>query len=134
MVEKPTTLGHLIRATLENIVYAIQGNLGHLARIYTKAFSPRLHVTGGLSHSRLFTEILADCAGMPVSVSKYREGTAVGAAIFASVGIGIYPDLLEAARNMVQLEDSVEPVPEHTHDYKRSYERWRDLYHTIADL
>jgi autoinducer 2 (AI-2) kinase len=134
MVERPTTLGHLIRATLENIVYAIQGNIGHLARIYGKAFSRELHITGGLSQSRLFVEILAGCTGMPVTVSKYREGTSLGAAICASVGIGLYPDLVEAARHMVQLEESVEPVPDHTSLYRKGYERWRDLYTAIADL
>ena len=135
MIEKPTTLGDMIRATLENIVYAIQGNMSHLARIYTKALlPPTLYLTGGLSHSRLFTEILADCTGIPVAVSRFREGTALGAALCASVGVGFYPDLLEAARNMVQIEERIEPVPEHTTLYKRSYERWKDLYQVIPDL
>jgi sugar (pentulose or hexulose) kinase len=135
MVEKPTTLGHLIRATLENIVYAIYGNLGHLLRVLKDAPPcETMYATGGLTRSSLFVEILADCTGMPVAVSHLPEGTALGAALCASVGAGIYRDLAEAARHMVHTETRASPVPEHTSVYRNAFERWRDLYHVIADL
>lgn len=134
MVEKPASWGHLVRSALENIAYAIQGNLELLKSIHAPVPPGKLHLTGGLCNSRLFVEILADVVGLPLSVARVRNGTALGAAVCAAVGAGWYPDLPRAVQHMVQFEAPVEPVAEHAGVYRSGFVRWNEIWERLEDL
>ncbi|MFM8819505.1 MAG: glycerol kinase GlpK [Phenylobacterium sp.] len=63
------------------------------------AFGPgaELRVDGGMSRSAWFCQKLADLTRLPVGRADYEEATALGAALFAGLGCGLYPDLETAA-------------------------------------
>ncbi len=84
--------------------------------------------TGGASKGMLWPKILADVLGLPVTVPRVKESTALGAAIFAGIGAGVYRDVETAAKHVVGRERTIEPDPK-THDrYRKLYEDWRRLY------
>ncbi|HUO21403.1 MAG TPA: glycerol kinase GlpK [Caulobacteraceae bacterium] len=56
-----------------------------------------LRIDGGMAASDLFRRRLADLTGMPVQISQSVEATALGAALFAGVGAGLFPSLQAAA-------------------------------------
>lgn len=56
-----------------------------------------MRIDGGMSKSPWFSQRLADLTGIRVCRATYRETTALGAALFAGVGAGVYRDLAEAA-------------------------------------
>jgi autoinducer 2 (AI-2) kinase len=63
-----------------------------------------------------------------VTVPRVKESTALGAAIFAGIGAGIYRDVASAAKQVVGHERTLEPDAK-THDrYRALYEDWRRLY------
>jgi glycerol kinase len=63
------------------------------------AFGPEaeLRVDGGMSRSAWFCQKLADLTRVPVGRASYEETTALGAALFAGIGCGLYPDVVAAA-------------------------------------
>jgi glycerol kinase len=83
-----------------------------------------LRIDGGMSRSEAFCQRLADLAGVGVARAAYQETTALGAALFAGLGAGLYPDLETAARGRPST-DAFQPA---LGDRAReaAYARWLD--------
>jgi autoinducer 2 (AI-2) kinase len=89
--------------------------------------------TGGASKGALWAQILADVLGLPVRLPVVRESTALGAAIYAGLGAGIYNDLRGVAGGVVRFEREVEPDEGAHRTYDELYHRWLDVYaHSLA--
>jgi glycerol kinase len=56
-----------------------------------------LRIDGGMARSPWFSQRLADLTGVRVCRATFQETTALGAALFAGVGAGVYRDVQEAA-------------------------------------
>jgi glycerol kinase len=83
-----------------------------------------LRIDGGMSKSAWFGQRLADLAGVGVARARYRETTALGAALFAGLGCGLYPDIEAAARARPET-DKHAPALDH-HRREAIYARWLD--------
>jgi|SRR5215217_481137 len=83
-----------------------------------------LRIDGGMAKSAWFSQRLADLTGLPVARASYHETTALGAALFAGVGAGVYADVEEAARSRpdAALLQSVA----NGHERESAYARWLD--------
>lgn len=58
---------------------------------------------GGIAkHSPLVMQMMADVLKRPIKVSKSEQACAQGAAMYAAVAAGLYPDLLAAQEHMVE--------------------------------
>lgn len=55
-----------------------------------------LRVDGGMTRSAWYCQRLADLTGLPVQRARYQETTALGAALFAGLGAGVYATPEEA--------------------------------------
>jgi autoinducer 2 (AI-2) kinase len=84
--------------------------------------------TGGASKGTLWPRILADVLGLPVRVPRVKESTALGAAMFAGIGAGVYSDVAAAAREVVSFETTLDPDPEVHSKYAELYEKWNRVY------
>ena len=116
-----------IRAIEESAAYVSRGHLGVAAELVG---SPLTHVvfTGGAAHGRLWSQILADVLGVPVHVPVIRESTALGAALLAGTGAGLYTDAIAAAREIAAFEEPFEPDPDRVATYDELYVAWRRVY------
>ena len=56
-----------------------------------------LRIDGGMSQSPWFSQRLADLTGFPVCRASYQETTALGAALFAGLGAGLFDSVEDAA-------------------------------------
>jgi glycerol kinase len=83
-----------------------------------------LRIDGGMSQSRGFGQRVADLVGVGVARAHYQETTALGAALFAGLGAGIYPDLETAAQARPET-DACTPKLAH-HAREAAYARWLD--------
>ena len=88
----------------------------------------QLIVAGGAAKSPLWSQIVADVTGKPVTVPVVKESTALGAAILAGVGVGLYGSLGEAVKRTVKWEQTFRPNPAHKTVYDALYDNWRRLY------
>ncbi len=127
----PATIGHFIRAVIENICYAIQGNLESLQRITLKD-QPLIRMTGGMTKNSLFADILAQVAGKTVQVTAIKEGTSFGASLCAATAAGVYPTLSDAVKKTVHMKCEHHPSENVVQFYHTSYRTWREFYETLA--
>lgn len=83
-----------------------------------------LRIDGGMARSAWFAQRLADITAVNVQRATFQETTALGAALFAGVGAGIYADMAEAA----QARPDAEPVTPtmSVHSREAVYARWLD--------
>jgi autoinducer 2 (AI-2) kinase len=128
-VGDPTGSGkkECIRAIEEAAAYVSYGH----QRIIEEITGSRIDhavFTGGASKGKLWPRVLADVLGIPVSVPRVKESTALGAAMFAGIGSGLFPDVATAAAQVVSFEETLEPDPEIHRQYEGLYEKWRRVY------
>jgi len=64
---------------------------------------------GSASKSPLWRQILSDVIGLPVVVPVVKEATALGTAIIAGYGGGIYADISQTAEKLVKWDKKYEP-------------------------
>lgn len=93
-VTAATTRAHLARATLEAVAHQTADLLDALAADGVAA--TRLRVDGGMVANDWLCQHLADVLGIPVERPRVIETTALGAAMLAGVGAGLFADLAEA--------------------------------------
>ena len=84
------------RAILENTALLVRGHI-QLVKEATGHEPEELIFAGGAAKSALWCQILADVTGKPVRVPVVKEATALGAAILAGCGVGIYSSVEEGA-------------------------------------
>jgi glycerol kinase len=84
-----STRAHLVRATLEAIAYQTVDALQAMAQAETHTLD-ELRVDGGATANRWLMQFQADMLGVPVTVAEIAETTALGAALLAGVGVGVW--------------------------------------------
>ena len=83
-----------------------------------------LRIDGGMSQSPWFSQRLADLTGFPVRRASYQETTALGAALFAGLGAGLFSSVEEAASARPDAE-LLTPTKD-SHRRETAYARWLD--------
>jgi sugar (pentulose or hexulose) kinase len=84
-------------------------------------------MVGGAAHSPLWPHIVADAGGLPVLLSPYSHGPALGAAILATAGLGIYPSVEAARARFRAPARRLAPDGTHAPAYDRQYAAYRRL-------
>jgi sugar (pentulose or hexulose) kinase len=125
LVLKRPSRDSLLRAVLENVAFALRGSLETLEAV-TGMSAAELRLGGGMSRSATFVRLLADVIGRPVLVADLAEASALGAAMCAAVGAGIYGSLPEAQAMAAPLRRLL-PDPSAAADYQDFYRRWQHL-------
>ena len=93
-----------------------------------------LILTGGAAKGSLWPQIIADTLSLPVRIPEVKESTALGVAIYAGVGVGLYDDARDTAERITRFERTVEPRAEAVAAYDELYVRWRELYRRSLEL
>ena len=88
-------------------------------------------LTGGGAKSPLWRQMLADLYGCPVSIPASDEGAALGAAILAGVGTGVYSSLPEACGELIGKGDTLEPDEERGKKYAPYFALYKQLYKSL---
>ena len=115
------------RAIMENTAMVTRGHL-ELVREATGNAPEEIVFAGGASKGDIWCQIVADVLGLSVKVPVVREATALGAAILAGYGAGLYPDIAQTARRLVKWERTFTPDPANHQVYEAMYAPWREVY------
>ncbi|MDD3212617.1 MAG: glycerol kinase GlpK [Eubacteriales bacterium] len=92
-----TNRAHIVRAALEAIAYQSAGLFDAMAADCGSR-PPRMQVDGGASANSFLMQFQSDILGVPVVRPVVLETTALGAALLAGLGVGLFTDIREAAR------------------------------------
>ena len=100
-------IGHLYRAALEALTLE---SARTIAAWKAQGLGPeRIIAVGGGARNALWTKMVADATGLPLSISRSLEATSLGAGISAAVGCGWFPDFASAADAMSSADRTIEP-------------------------
>ncbi|RDH74833.1 hypothetical protein DVS77_29660 [Mycolicibacterium moriokaense] len=123
------TSAHAARAVLEGCAYALRDIVERLDALGLGHGEVR--IVGGGARDDLWASIKADVLGRPVRRVLTEEATAVGAAMVAGVGVGMFTDF-SAASVAVQLDpDVIEPDPTTQRRYADAYGRYRAAFDAV---
>ncbi len=89
---------------------------------------------GGASKGELWCQTLADVTGYIVKIPKVTEATALGTAMAAGVGAGIYDSLESAAKKLVSWDREYEPNMNNKKIYDEIKLKWQKAYQTQLEL
>lgn len=114
---------HMLRAVMEGITYSLADCNDILKEL--DVLVRRMKACGGGSKSPVWRQIMADLYDCEIVTLEKEEGPALGAAILAGVGTGVFESVKEAGRKIVKCADTIRPIPAEAELYKQ--------YHTVYD-
>ncbi len=117
----------MFRSLEENAAIVSAINLDNISS-FSGIESDTLTFAGGASNGKLWSQILADVSGKEIRIPVVKEATALGGAMMAGIGAGIYDTIEEVAKELVVWERTVEPNQNNTIKYQEIKERWQEIY------
>jgi xylulokinase len=83
---------------------------------------------GGGGKSAMWRQMLADLYACPVKTIVSKEGPALGAALLAGVGTGVYRSVAEACDIVIKADIVQQPIKQNIEEYKKYQQIYKNLY------
>jgi xylulokinase len=125
------TKAHMARAVLEGVAFGLRDSLEILKGMNISIGNVR--AGGGGARSTLWRQIQADIFNFPLSTINIDEGPALGVALLAGVGAGLYSSVEEACSAVIKVMSSTPAIPENAEIYEKYYDVYRALYPALRD-
>lgn len=122
---------NLLRAVMEGVTFS-QRECYDIFREMGVPFTEML-ATGGGGKSPLWRQMLADVYGCNVTTLKTQEGPALGVAILAGVGAGIYASVEEGCEAVIKTDTVQKPVSGNSAEYEKYYRLYRKIYPSLKE-
>ena len=97
-----TSREDMVRATMEGITFDLKDMLLAMLDANVPTFNT-VRITGGIAVSEIWNQMQADIYGWDVETVEVSEATALGCALVAAVGAGIYNSYKDAVEEMVKV-------------------------------
>ncbi|TIU75698.1 MAG: carbohydrate kinase, partial [Mesorhizobium sp.] len=91
-------------------------------------------LSGGGSRSAIWPQIFSDVLEMPVTVARSRETGALGAAIAAGTGVGLFADFSSGAAAMTAPDRCYQPNIAIAPVYEQRYRLYGEINQAMAPL
>ncbi len=121
----------LLRAVMEGVIYSQRQCLDLLLDMGVK--TGVVAATGGGGTSPIWRQMMADVFNMPVNTIANREGPALGVAILAGVGAGVYASVQDACEQLIKVNPEQAPIVENSARYEGYYQIYRALYPQLKE-
>ena len=124
---------HLTRAVMEGVVFSLRDGLELMQSMGLSI--ERVVASGGGTQHPLWLQLQADILGAEVVRTEAQEAAALGAALLAGVGVGLYSDFSTACEAAVRYSREVyRPRPAIGARYREQAEIFRGLYRALAPI
>lgn len=91
-----------------------------------------VRLCGGVAKSPMWCQMFADILERPVELTKVSELGALGAAMCAGIGAGLYKDCEDAVKRCVKITEIYKPDNNKKNDYNDAFNVW-EKYYRIAN-
>lgn len=116
-----------LRATMEGLCYEFLCTLEGIEKVWGQK-ATRLRVIGGGARNRFWNQIKADVTGRVLEIPAISEASALGAALLAGIGAGIYSSEKDALSRIKYKWELIYPRPDLQDLYHRYYQ---DIYQRL---
>jgi len=120
----------MIRAVLEGVSFSLRDCLEVISGMDTPIDVMR--ACGG-GAGPLWRKMLADVYNCEVTTIASKEGPALGVALLAGAGTGVYRSVEEACSIAVLTKDTASPDAQSHHDYESYYQLYRSIYPSLKE-
>ncbi len=121
----------VLRSIMEGVAYSLCNCLDIIKEMGIDIREVR--ASGGGGRSSLWRQIQADLFGSSVNTVNSTEGPALGVAILAGVGAGLYKNVPEACDSIIKVK-SEQTHNAHNHQvYQGYYKLYNKLYHSLKE-
>ncbi|QNM06773.1 xylulokinase [Qiania dongpingensis] len=121
----------MLRAVMEGVSYSMKDCNDILQEMGVTVDD--MMACGGGGRSAVWRQMLADMYGCTVKTVAAKEGPALGVAILAGVGAGIYESVEAACEKMIHTDKSCDPIPGNTEQYEKYHEIYKSLYGCLKE-
>ena len=126
-----TTRADMLQAVLEGVAFGLRDSL-EVARSSGLGIT-KTKICGGGAKSPLWRKMIANIMNLTVETIESEEGPALGGALLAAVGCGVFRDTKEAAAAVVKVTGQEIPDPTLVSRYEERYQTFRKLYPALKD-
>lgn len=127
-----TTPAEIYRACMEGVCYEMYLNYKNVCE--AGAHPRKLHATGGGAKSSVWMQMKADILGIPIVALKTVDAGTVGSAMLTGIALGVFKNLEDAEKAMVEQTVTYEPREEYHEKYMKVYSRYEKLYDAVREL
>ena len=120
------------RSILEGVCFSLKNCLDIIEEMNVKIEDIR--ISGGGAESKIWRQILCDIFQYNLTTVKASEGGALGVAILAGVGVGIYDSVEAACKKISTGGNKVYPDASVKDIYESVYKAYNSLYPKIKDF
>ncbi len=124
--------GHLIRALLEGVAFALRHNM-EIAREVGIEIS-KYRSTGGSANSSVWTQIKSDVTSSEVEVPDSDEATVKGIAYLCGLAVGVYSNLSDIVDKTIIIKKEYSPDSNNYDIYNKNFEIYKKLYLSLKEL
>lgn len=125
------TRGHVLRAILEGVAF---NHRWHIDDLRSSFPVDEARLTGGAARSAIWSQIFADVLGLEIIITDADEAGALGAALCAGAGAGLYASLEEGSRLAVHDVAGFTPVAENAARLEEAYQTFRSATDALGDV
>ncbi|MFP4478829.1 MAG: xylulokinase [Candidatus Izemoplasmatales bacterium] len=122
----------LDQAVVEGITFALKQSFEKIRDLGIEI--PSVRITGGGAKSEIWAQMIADILDVEVYTMENEEGPALGAAILAMVGNGLYESVQEACKKIVKLDAKYTQIPKNLKIYDKKYKKFVIIYPRVKTL
>lgn len=122
---------HMVKAIMEGVGYSLLDCFELIKASDIPITS--IKMSGGGGKSDVWRQIHADLFNTDVSTINVSEGPALGVAILAGVGTGVYKDEKEACEKIISIKTTQAPIKENVAYYQKFYPIYQTLYKNLED-
>lgn len=127
-----STHADFVRATMEGVAYSLQHNLNCAKQVGVQV--RELRATGGSACSRIWCQIKADVTGIRLLVPDSEASAVTGAAILASLGVGMFESEDQAISTFIRTGRCHMPNLQANALYQNGFLIYQKLYEANKEL
>ena len=122
----------LIRAVMEGVTYSLKDCLSVFGGMGLQV--DEMAACGGGGSSKFWRQMLADVFNCEINTMASKEGPALGAAILAGVGAGVYSSVPEGCDALIKKAGTQQPDADNAKAYERCYGLYGSVYPALKEL
>ena len=121
----------MLRAVMEGVTYSLRDCVEVCREMGVNVSD--MMACGGGGTSPVWRQMLADLYGVPVGTVESKEGPALGVAILAMVGAGMYASVPEACDAVIRTGQIQQPIAENIPAYEKYYRLYTQVYPALKE-
>lgn len=122
---------NLARSVMEGITFSLRDSYEILLGMGLEI--NEMMMTGGGARSQVWRQMLSDVLNCKVRTIESEEGPALGAAILAGVGAGIFKSIESACESYIQKDKEIRPNQDNHIIYNKYYDIYQKLYKDLEN-